>query len=279
MCNSPDRIWVYDANAIKAAAPDAVLATQPVQKTIMSIEFNELIGIAFDGQNNLWVASFAANQIVEISAASLATDIPTVTNTLPSSPDSPVALAFDSDGSLWVAGQFDTGIVLNLPADQLDQGAGAVPRYCISNNVQCGLANHPNDLFKDVEGLALFNGKIWVANNGGNMPGRELVALRVEAGALVVDTVFGSQAQGTGAVVCPGGLFATTQHLWVNDQGFNDPNTTCGSTDADRGSAVGAVLRFTQPQLDNQTTDPTQIVRFSSITGRPGFGGIFVEGD
>jgi hypothetical protein len=219
---------------------------------------------------------FGANQVVEIPAASLATDNPTVGRLLPNSPDAPVALAFDTDGSLWVAGQFGDGIVLNLPADQLGQGGAATPRYCISNNiVGCNPVNF--SLFKSLEGLALFNGKIWVANNGGNQPGRELVALRVENDALVLDGVFGDQAGGTGPVVCPGGLFATSQHLWVNDQGFNQPTTDCGASEADHGSEVGAVLRFTQTQLDDQVTDPTEIVRFSDITSRPGFGGLFVE--
>ena len=104
-----------------------------------------------------------------------------------------------------------------------------MPRYCIST-ASCG-GRPCHGLFKFLEGLALFNGRVWVANNGGDTPGRELVALRVENGDLVVDTVFGDQAQGTGAVVCPGGLFATSQHLWVNDQGFGKPDTTCGATD------------------------------------------------
>lgn len=275
VCNQPDAIRVYDADAIGTAAAGAVLADQPVETIVTSPEFNELIGVAFDAQENLWVASFAANRLVRIAAADLTLANPPVT-TLPNSPDSPVALAFDTDGSLWVAGQFGGGIVLNFPADQLDRGADAQPRYCISNAAP-GCGQVPN-LFNALEGLALFNGRVWVSNNGGNMPGRELVALRVENGNLVVDAVFGDRAQPTSPFVCPGGLLATSQHLWVNDQGHDDPvNTTCGAND--QGSGVGAVLRFTPGQLDARTTDPAQIVRFTNITGRPGFGGLFVEGE
>jgi hypothetical protein len=268
VCNSATEIRVFDANAIKAAAAGSTLTTAP-QKTISDGLLTDLIGIAFDAQNNLWVASYGGNTILEITAGELAQPNPVPFNKLPGSPDSPVALAFDTDGSLWVVGQFGDGILLNFEAGELDNGAAATPRYCISNTACDPHAN----LFNFVEGLALFNGKIWVSNNGGGAPGLELVPFTVVAGNLVPGTVF------SGAVSCPGGLFGSPHHLWVNDQGFNDPGGDCGSTDPDKGSGVGAVLRFTQSQLDAHTTDPAQIVRFSNITSRPGFGGIFIEGD
>jgi hypothetical protein len=276
VCNIGNEIRVYDANAIKAAAAGSVLTSQPVEKNITDGEFNDLIGITFDAQNNLWVASnsgaeFGTGGIFQVSAAQLAQPNPTVTIRLPDTPSSPVALVFDTDGSFWATGLLNGGILLNLTSDQFDQGIGAAPRYCISN-ADCdphgGLFNFP-------EGVALFNGKVWVSNNGGGAPGQQLVPFTTGvAPALIPGTVFSGAP-----FVCPGGLFASPQHLWVNDQGFNDSGGDCGSTDPDKGSGVGAVLRFTPAQLNAHTTDPAQIVRFSNITSRPGFGGIFIEGD
>jgi hypothetical protein len=69
----------------------------------------------------------------------------------------------------------------------------------------------------------------------------------------VVNTVFGSSQDASGPFVCPGGLFASSQYLWVNDQSFGQADPGCGAR-GDVGSAVGA-----------------------NITARPGFGGLFVE--
>lgn len=266
-----DQILVFDAGAIREANAGAALAALPAQ-TIVSAEFDGLTGIAFDAQHNLWVASFDNNKLLRFSRASLASSSPVVDHILINTPDQPVGLTFDPDGSLWVAGQFSNGIVLNIPADQLT-ASSPVPRFCISNNA-VGCQQQPN-LFNGVEGVALFNGTLWVANNGNVAPGRELVRLRVAGGALVVDSVFGDRSQMTGPFLCPGGLFATRSNLWVNDQGFGKQDTTCGATDP--GTAIGAVLRFTQALLDSQSSDSSQIVRFPNITSRSGFGGIYVE--
>jgi sugar lactone lactonase YvrE len=261
VCLNPDAIRVYDAGPIRSAAVGAEVTTA-AEKTITSADFSELIGIAFDGQNNLWVASFGNSRLVQISAQSLASDDPQVTATFPNSPGSPVSLAFDADGSLWVLGHFDDGILLNFPADQLVPGNDPVPQHCITTGNACG----PNPgLFKFPEGVALLNGQIWVSNNGGNTPGRELVAFRVDGGNLVVDQTFSP-------AVCPGGLFATSQHLWVND-----PTTDCGASVADQASGVGAVLRFTLQELADEVTNLDQLILFTDITSRPGFGGLFVE--
>jgi sugar lactone lactonase YvrE len=275
-CNSPDFIQVYDAAAIKSAISGSVLTPTP-EKTITNAGFSDLIGIAFDSANNLWVASSGNSIIYRFPAAGLGDPNPTPIASLIDSPGSPVAMAFDFDGSMWVTGLFGDGIVLNFTPDQFDQGNAAAPRYCISTSAPgCQKGGQPADLFKTPEGIAVMNGFIWVANNGGNTPGREIVQLAVEAGDVFIYGIIGSQAGDTGPVFCPGGVFATNSHLWVNDQGFNDPGGDCGA--GSQASGVGAVMRFSLFQLVDET-DPAQVARFTDITSRPGFGGIFVEGD
>jgi GH18 family chitinase len=278
---NPDKILVYNASTIRAAGA-GTLAISPVQ-TITSAQFNSLIGITFDSSNDLWVASYNNNQVESIAAASLNTANPVVTVNLVGSAtsmvSSPVSLAFDKNGSLWVVGQYDGGVVLNFPANQLDAGANAVPDYCLAtNNIGAGCQLVQN-VFFNPEGVALFNGDLWVSNNGGNVPGRELVDLKYSAGALTVNAVFGNRnVPADSALVCPGGMYGSTSHLWVNDESYGEANPFCGGN-GDVASQTGGVFSFTPAQLADQTTTVGQILAFGGVTGRPGFGGIFIEND
>jgi GH18 family chitinase/sugar lactone lactonase YvrE len=291
VCNSdegnPDKILVYNAATIRAAAA-GTLAISPTQ-TITSAQFSSLIGITLDASNDLWVASYGNNQVDEITAAALATATPAVTASLVNSPGSPVALAFDKDGSLWVTGQFGGGILLNFPTSQLQQGANANPDYCLATTNVGGGCQFISDVFLSPEGLALFDGDVWVGNNstgaGGNVPGRELVDLKYAAGAggglgtLTVNATFGSSTVAADSpFVCPGGLYGGSVHLWVNDESYGEANPQCGAA-GDVASKTGGIFDFTAAQLTAKTTTVSQVLAYSNITGRPGFGGIFVEND
>jgi len=276
---NPDRILVYDATKIRGAAA-GTLSIQPSQ-TITSNQFSSLIGITFDASNNLWIASYGNNEVLSISAATLNTATPAVTVELVDSPPSPTGLAFAADGSLWVTGQFGGGILLNFASNQFGLGANAQPTYCIVSTNQGAGCQFSNNLFLEPEGVALLNGDIWVANNGpgGSSPGRELVDLKVVAGALSVNATFGNpNVPADSPFVCPGGLFATPNHLWVNDESYGEANPACGGN-GDVAGQTGGILSFTAAQLAAQTTTISQVLVFSNVTGRPGFGGIFVEND
>jgi hypothetical protein len=285
VCNAygdnPDKILVYNAATIRSASAGP-LTISPT-KTITSGEFNSLIGITFDASNNLWVASYGNSQVDEITAAELVATTPTVTAALIESPDSPVALAFDSAGGLWVSGQYSGGIVLHFPSDQVNSGDSGTPDYCLATvDVGAG-CQFVDNVFLNPEGLALFNGDVWVANNatggGGNVPGREIVDLKFSAGSMSVNATFGSSADSTKSpFVCPGGLYAGTVHLWLNDESYGETDPQCGAG-GDVASATGGVFAFTPAQLAAQTTTVSQVLAYSNITGRPGFGGIFVEND
>ena len=292
VCNADeggtDEILVYNASTIRSAAAGA-LSISPTQ-TITSAQFNSLIGIAFDASNDLWLASYGNNQVDEITAAALATATPAVTASLIDSPGSPVALAFDANGSLWVTGQYNGGILLNFPPSQFGTGENANPDYCLATvNVGSG-CQYVTGVFFGTEGLAVFNGDVWVANNStgaaGNVPGRELIDLKYSGGSaaalgtLTVNATYGSSSNATlSPLVCPGGLFAGSVHLWVNDESFGETNPQCGAA-GDVASKTGAVFDFTAVQLAAQpVAGSTTELAYQSITGRPGFGGIFVEND
>jgi GH18 family chitinase/sugar lactone lactonase YvrE len=285
VCNAyganPDKILVYNATTIRAA-PAGTLTISPLQ-TITSSQFNSLIGITFDASNNLWVASYGNNQVDSISAATLNTANPVVTASLIDSPSAPVSLAFDSSGGLWVVGQYVGGILLHFPSSQINGGENATPDYCMATaNVGAG-CQYIDNVFLSPEGVALYNGDVWVANNStgatGTVPGRELVDLKFSNGTLTVNETFGTSGVPSSApFVCPGGLYGSTSHLWVNDESYAESNPACGAN-GDVASKTGGVFSFTPAQLAAKTTTISQVLAFSNITGRPGFGGIFVEND
>ena len=193
------------------------------------------------------------------------------------SPASPVALAFDTDGSLWVTGQYSGGILLNFTADQQNQGANASPRYCMLAGGGSGCVTTP---FLAPEGLALFNGDVWVSNNSsgsaGVVPGREIFDIRVVGGQPALISTYGSSTMASASpVVCPGGLFGTALHLWVNDESYGETNPQCGGA-GDVAAATGGIFDFTVAQL---AALATQTPAYTNVTGRPGFGGIFVQDD
>jgi len=276
-----DQILIYDAtstSAIVAAAAGTALTTAPTQ-TITDDNFNSLIGMTFDSQGDLWIASYGNNEVLEITAASLASASPASTVNLLNSPSNPVALAFDTDGSLWVTGQYLGGILLNFTADQQTKGSDASPRYCMveTNTDQTGCQYAT---FLGTEGLALFNGDVWVANNdtgsGGAVPGREIFDIRVVDGALSLIGTYGSTSTPSlSPIVCPGGLFATPLHLWVNDESYGESNPQCGAG-GDVAAATGGIFDFTLAQLGSLAS---QTPAYTGVTGRPGFGGIFIQND
>lgn len=291
VCNSdwgaPDKILVYNAATIRAASA-GTLTISPT-KTITSGDFSSLIGIAFDSSNDLWVASNGNNDVLELTAAQLATATPAAIVSLSNSPGSPAGLAFDADGSLWVTGEFAGGILLNFTTDQFGTGADATPRYCAVTQPQGGICISQANLFLEPEGVAVFNGGVWVANNSttgsneldGATPGRQLVNLAVVGGDLTVKGIYGTVVPDTGGTatspfLCPGGLFATGVNLWVNDESYGEATPQCGAN-GDSASQTGGVFSFTSAELMSEPA--TQAPTFTNVTGRPGFGGVYVEND
>jgi hypothetical protein len=193
---------------------------------------------------------------------------------------------------MWVTGLFADGILLNFTPDQFGTGENANPRYCATTDnvgAPC-ITQATGPLFLEPEGVAVFNGSVYVANNsttgsnglGGATPGRELVKLTVSGGALTIAGTYGKTLPDAGGVaatsplVCPGGLFATPTHLWINDESYGEATPQCGAN-GDSASMTGGVFSYTASQLAAKPT--TQAPAFTNVTGRPGFGGIFVEND
>lgn len=293
VCNSDfggrDMVLVYDAASLKYLKTITGVASDGKNY----FTGGSLIGAVFDAHGNLWISAYNGNDLLRIPAGRLSSNLPHVDRQVIDSPDSPAGMAIDpSNGSMWVVGQYAGGIVLNFPDATLNQagtflGASALnpsPAYCISNAAGAGCQNVP-DLFNAPEGIAVFDGSIWVSNNGGNAPTGTIVSLAPKAGGQLASATFGGTVGDPFS--CPGGMFAAgvagrTPTLWINDEGYGIAGTDCGSSAADQGDQLGRVLEFLPQDLRLHQAAPTPRIFGNSgrlKTASPGFGGIFVQMD
>jgi hypothetical protein len=284
-----DAVLVYNATTLAFVKTIKGLATDGNNYFTGS----SLIGSLFDKHGNLWLSGYATNDLLRVPAAQLAKAAPRIDRQVIDSPDMPAGLALNSaDGSIWVVGQYAGGILLNFPDTALNQtgkflGATALnpsPAYCISNAAGAGCQNVAG-LFNAPEGVAVFNGGVWVSNNGGNAPTGTIVGLTPRAGGQLSAKTYGHTVGKPFS--CPGGLFAAsvaggTPTLWVNDEGYGVAGTDCGASPADQGDQVGRVLEFLPKDLSSHPAIPTpEAFTYAAklLTSSPGFGGIFVQMD
>jgi hypothetical protein len=184
---------------------------------------------------------------------------------------------------------------LNVPT-----GSGSnLPPGCASYTQYYSYPNNQNQpLFFQPEGAAVTGNYVWVGNNGGNTPGASIVRVtKPSAGKNFSNnpqvTLFGYGAGGASAnftskpFACPGGLFAETLKngfgafeegpLWVNDEGFGIPGTSCTATASPTGQVTMFPLSNLIPanagNLSAWAGGASNVIRTSS----PGFGGIFVQ--
>jgi hypothetical protein len=300
VCNSDygqfDQILVF--NTFTLALVRVIDGTGPSgvgDATFAYFSGASLVGIAFDIHGNLWVSGNASNSLYRIPAAELKYAAPQIDRQVVHSPDSPAGLTFTASGALWVVGQFSSGILLEFP-DSVINAEGTYlnnvpyspnPAKCLSN-VLTG-CNPTASLFNNPEGVAVFDGAIWVSNNGGGSPAKTLVRAvpdKPAVGQFKTSTYGGAL---NAPFSCPGGLFAptlagATPELWVNDEGFGfgPLKATCGATETSQGSGVGLVHAFSADDLMNHKAGPTPEAFPGAAklkTGSPGFGGVFVQLD
>ena len=120
-------LWVTDYKGQKLLKfTSSQLATGVSAPTVVIQTSKEPWGLAFDASGNLWVSYYNGNYLLEYSASeverwsgSLTDPAPVLTVT---TPNGPLGLAFDRDGSLWVAG-FDVPLTYKVSASAIDAAA------------------------------------------------------------------------------------------------------------------------------------------------------------
>jgi sugar lactone lactonase YvrE len=155
------RLWVANFGSGTLTAFDlAQLATSGTPTPETTIEgLDHPTALAFDAAGSLWVADMQAETIIAYDADQIATSgAPTPRITIRSASHSlstPTALAFDADGTLWVA-NLGSGTVVGFAASQLTESGSPAPRVTLAPDQQ-GLIGSPAGLAFDGDG------SLWVA--------------------------------------------------------------------------------------------------------------------
>ena len=139
-------LWVadYDSDSIVAFTPAAMAKGGAVapELTIKSEGVGRPTGLAFDSDGNLWVTNQATGDVISIAAADLhAGGAPkaAVTLAMPGGRSSiPEALAFDREGTMWVA-LFGGNRVLGFRAPSLSRSGTPAPAFAIVTDSPIGL--------------------------------------------------------------------------------------------------------------------------------------------
>ena len=120
-------LWVtdYKGQKILKFAPSQ-LATGVSAPLVVIQTSKEPWGLAFDASGNLWVSYYNGNFLLEYSANDVAGWNGSLNDPAPlmtvSTPNGPLGLAFDREGSLWVAG-FDVPLTYKVSSSAIDAAA------------------------------------------------------------------------------------------------------------------------------------------------------------
>ena len=199
-----------------SASPSAILRLAPSQLgstgalapatmiTTSSAELSTLVGIAFDGAGNLWVASQDDSRLLEFVPAGLSSSgsaaAMTVIVSNAGSLSGPTSLAFDPEHRLWVANRANGTLVRFDPA-QLAASGSPLPAVIVSG------VGVPTSIAFDAAGA------LWVSNSTGNTLARysaaQLAASGSPAPAVLLSTT------GTSLLKPSGLAFDAFGTLWV----------------------------------------------------------------
>ncbi|MEP7087887.1 MAG: hypothetical protein ABI884_11315 [Gemmatimonadota bacterium] len=121
--DSAGNMWVTDYinQQIMKFSP-AQLASGASTPLVTIATSKEPWGVAVDDSGNLWVAYYNGNNVLEYAASDVQSWSGALTDPTPlltvTSPNGPLGLAFDGDGSLWIAG-FDVPVTYKAAASAI----------------------------------------------------------------------------------------------------------------------------------------------------------------
>ena len=143
-----------------------------------SSDLSSPVGIVFDKKGNIWVGDDDLNHVAMFTAAQLkagGTQSATViiSDDGSGSVDCPEPVAFEADGSLWVANNDDPvqgrGSAVKFKSDQLTMTGTPTPAVMLTATTVTSTTAHS---FGDPTGLAFDKqGDLWVANRDSDLNG------------------------------------------------------------------------------------------------------------
>lgn len=164
-CKPAESLWIADRgnNTVVEILPvDLKQSGTPTPVVLHSAALHDVLGIAFDKSQNLWVANGAFDQVLEFTSAQLknlgTVSNPTPTATIGSTSFSGTAgCTFDKHGNLWIANNDAKGVV-ELTQTQLNAGSNPniTPAISITSDAEL-----------DIPDFGAFDksGNLWVSSN------------------------------------------------------------------------------------------------------------------
>jgi sugar lactone lactonase YvrE len=284
-------VWVASrtANTVTEYSPSE-LATGGSQAAVLTLRDDGNGGldgpeaVAFDAEGDLWVANGVGNTLSEYTPGQLAQSgnpppAVQIKNGASASLNLPVAMAFDSDGDLWVANNNANTLVEYTP-QELTQSGGPAPALTIGTD-QAGSLNAPDSLAFDALGdLWVSNGRpgnsvveylpveltttytnptpyVTLTSSSGSLTGASQIGFDAGGDLWVVDSSGGPS--GTGALV----KFSPSQ---LAQSGSPTPDDTIAGTDTQLNDATGLVIEQA-PTVSEISTDGGPAGSTTVITG------------
>lgn len=238
-------LWALSASGHLDRFATGSLGSSGTPSPALTIDFSASTSfaydLAFDASGNVWVCDWSNNEVRMFTAAQLSTSgtvSPTVTIAANAgSLSSPIGLAFDPSGNLWVSNASSTTLVMFTPA-QLATTGNPTPTVTIGADATPSLSAPYAIAFDS-------SGNLWVANAY-----TAVSVVRYDASQLAQSgnptpaATIGGASLGSH----PEGLaFDASGALWVADYGSED------------------LRRFTNPGALTATVTPTPDVVLSSI--------------
>ncbi|MBA2491849.1 MAG: hypothetical protein H0V34_09135 [Gammaproteobacteria bacterium] len=196
-------------NAAQLAAPGGALTPDVIISSLANGSLNGPVGLAFDGDGNLWVGNFlprgaaGENTVVRYTPQQLGQS---------GQPEPGVVLtgftrsyghAFDADGNLWVANNGADTVLRFPPSEQV---SGGTPDVTINSTSGGSLRGPRGPAFDD-------EGRLWLSSAGNSRVAGYTIGS--DGAATPIATVTLENAQGQ-AVPSPDGLaFDNQGNLWV----------------------------------------------------------------
>ncbi len=229
------KVWIPTSGTIAGYDASQLASSSSPTPAVVTTASGLNEGSVFDRNGNEWVTSFTGNTVKSYTPSQIAASgNPTANVTISAtsgSLSSPIPLAFDSSGNLWV-GNYGNATLVQYTAAQLTTSASAVPNVILS--ATAGSLVGPGGLAFDT------GGNLWVANANNSTLVKFTAAQLASTGSPTPTVVLTASA---GSLSRPFGVaFDGSGNLWVANLSNNTIVKFTSAQLASSGSPAPAVV-------------------------------------